>query len=400
MNSGSSIDSKIANQLLENRRAKNRARLSTNEANKSVRLRKGRTKTILKSAMDAALLAVEIYNKPRTTFRSEGFISMMVVAWNRLFHAYFNVTIGDRYYHKKTSSNRYEKIEGEKKAWELSTCIAKYGKLGEPVRKNLEFFIKLRNKIEHRHIDKREIDVLIFGECQALLYNFENTVVGLFGKEYALNESLVYSLQFAHLRTPQQRASSQAALSKDLQNIVSYIERYRTALPDDIFTSQEYSIKLLQIPKISNTTRSDLAVEFVRWDELSKEDREAYDKITTIIKDKKVIVEAANVGKLKPGDVVDRVKEAMPGLGFSMHTHTCLHKLLRIRPPSNSDDPFDTNTDFCHYDEAHGDYVYQDLWLELIINILQSGRTSVQDIHSAYREKENWDITDFPLTTG
>jgi hypothetical protein len=360
-----------------------------------MKLRKGRTKTILESAIDAALLAVEVYNKPRTAFRSECFISMMIIAWTRLFHAYFNSSIGDKYYYKKKNSNRYERIDGEKRAWELATCIPKYGQISEPVRKNLEFFIKLRNKIEHRHIDKRQIDVLIFGECQALLYNFENTVVGLFGKEYALNESLVYSLQFSHLRTPQQRASSRVALSKDLQDIVSYIDRYRSALADDVFTSQEYSIKLLQIPKISNTNRSDFAVEFVRWDELSQEDREAYEKITTIIKDKKVTVEAANVGRLKPGDVVDRVREALPEIGFSMHTHTCLHRLLKIRPPSNSDDPFETNTDFCHYDEAHGDYVYQDSWPEFIIAILQSGRTAVEDIHAAYREKENWDLAEF-----
>jgi len=64
-------------------------------------LRQGKTKSILESSLDSALLAVEIYNKPRTTFRSEGFITMMIIAWTRLFHAYFNVTIGDKYFYKK-----------------------------------------------------------------------------------------------------------------------------------------------------------------------------------------------------------------------------------------------------------------------------------------------------------
>ena len=119
-----------------------------------MKLRKGRTKTILNSAIDCALLAVEIYNKPRTTFRSEGFIAMMIVAWTRLFHAHFNSTIGDRYYYKK-SNGRFEIVQGEKKAWELSTCIRKYGDLSDEVKANLNFFIKLRNKIEHRHIEQR-----------------------------------------------------------------------------------------------------------------------------------------------------------------------------------------------------------------------------------------------------
>ncbi len=31
--------------------------------------------------------------------------------------------------------------------------------------------------------------MMIFGECQALLYNFENELIKLFGHEYALNEA-------------------------------------------------------------------------------------------------------------------------------------------------------------------------------------------------------------------
>src|SRR3990167_702899 len=163
-------------------------------------LRKGKTKSILESAVEAALLSVEIYNKPRSIFRAESYITLMILAWTRLFHAYFNNTIGDKYFYKKRKGYRYERIDGERKAWDLSTCINKYGELNEPVIKNLEFFVKLRNKIEHRHINKREVDTLIFGECQALLYNFENTMIKLFGPDYAINEALVYSLQFSHLR--------------------------------------------------------------------------------------------------------------------------------------------------------------------------------------------------------
>lgn len=360
-----------------------------------MRLRKGKTKTTLESSIDASLLAVEIYNKPRTAFRSEAYIAMMIIAWTRLFHAYFNTTIGNKYYYKK--NNRYERIDGERKAWELSTCISEYGKLKEPVKKNLEFFIKLRNKIEHRHIDKREVDILIFGECQALLYNFESTLINLFGETYALNESLVFTLQFSHLRKPEQNAASKVALSKDLKNIRNYVEQYRSSLSHNVFDSQEYSIKLLQIPKISNTNRSDLAIEFVRWDSLSEEDREAFEKVAAIIKDKRVKVEGINVGKLKRDDVVERVREALPGTRFSGHTHTCLFHLLSIRPPSNAEDPFDTNAAYCHYDEAHGDYLYQEEWPNLIVDLLQSGRFEVEQIHAAKRNNEKWDINE--LTT-
>jgi hypothetical protein len=127
-------------------------------------LRKGKAKSILESSIDSALLAIEIYNKPRTAFRSEGYISMMVIAWTKLFHAYFQATIGDRYYHKNPNG-RFKTKDGEKLAWELSTCVRKYGDISEAAKMNIKFFVRLRNKIEHRHINKKEVDVSIFGEC-------------------------------------------------------------------------------------------------------------------------------------------------------------------------------------------------------------------------------------------
>jgi len=266
-----------------------------------LKLRRGKTKRILNGSVDAALLGVEIYNKPRTTFRSEGYIALMIIAWTRLFHAYFRKTIGEKFYYKK-KNGRYEIVDGERKAWELKTCIRKYNELNEAVESNLYFFIGLRNKIEHRGVIGNEIDNLIFGECQSLLYNYENTLVHLFGLRYALHENLVYSLQFSHLRTEEQERAYKKALSKEIREVWNYVERYRTNLRDEVFNSQEYSIKLIQIPKISNTNRSDLAIEFVKWSELSEEDKERYDKLHTIIKDKVVERETAKIVRIKPSE--------------------------------------------------------------------------------------------------
>ena len=118
----------------------------------------------------------------------------------------------------------------ERKAWELKTCIndtKNTTSLSEPVKANLQFFIGLRNKIEHRNITKREVDVLIFGECQSLLYNYENFLIHIFGKEYALNESLAFALQFSYMRHEEQKQASKNVLSAELQEIRNYIEKYR-----------------------------------------------------------------------------------------------------------------------------------------------------------------------------
>lgn len=361
-------------------------------------LRKGKTKSTLESSIESALLAVEIYNKPRTPFRVEGFITQMIIAWTRLFHAHFNQTIGSKYYHKN-SNGRYQTIEGEKKSWELKTCISKYGTLEAGLKSNLNFFIKLRNKIEHRHIDRDEIGIMIFGECQSLLYNYENTLIDFFGEDYALNESLSFSIQFSRLRKKSQIQASKKLLSKEIKELKTFIDNYRTSLSDEVFNTQEYSIKLIQVPKIANTNRNDLAVEFVNWNSISKADRENYEKVTAIIKDKVLKKEAINPGKRKPGDVVTKINSDI-AFEFNHYDHKCLYCCFNIRPASANDieDPFDTNTNYCHYDEVHDDYIYQDEWAELIITCINNGTLTKEMWRSKFKKRESFDISKFEIT--
>jgi hypothetical protein len=361
-------------------------------------LRKGRTKSLLENSIDCALLAVEIYNKPRAPFRVESFITHMIMAWTRLFHAFFHQTAGETYFYKE-KNGRYKMIDGERKAWELKTCIIQYNNLSEPIKINLDFFIKLRNKIEHRSINKDEIGLMIFGECQSLLYNFENTLINIFGVEYALNESLAYSLQFSRLRTTKQQHSSRQLLSSEYKELLEFIRKYRENISDEIFATQEYSIKLIQVPKISNTGRNDLAVEFVNWNSISEDDKKKYDKLTTIVKDKVVKIEVINPGKLKPGKVIQLVNNSCP-IKINHTDHKHILAIFSIRPYKEfgkEQDPFDTNTKYCHYDEAHTDYLYQDAWVSFLISNITNGQLTKSFWKKSYDDREKVDIKKFEI---
>ena len=357
-------------------------------------LRKGRTKQILDSSIDSALLAVEVYNKPRTPFRVENYISLMIIAWTRLFHAYFYHTKGDVFYYKKENSNRYKRIDGEKKTWGLKDCMVEYKRLGErldeSVVANLIFFIKLRNKIEHRHISKEDIGLEIFGECQSLLYNYEKILVRFFGEKYSLNENLAFSLQFSVMRTMEQDMASKKMLSRDIKEIRKFIEKYRSELTEGVFNSQEYSIKLIQIPKILNNPKKNApAIEFVNWSNLSEEDKRNYEKIITLIKNKIVKTEVINPGKLKAGLVVDKIKEKTFIKNFNHYDHKCIYYLFSIRPISEEKlDVFETNTKYCHYDELHKDYVYQKAWAEFLIKIINENKITRKKWVDNFKKKE------------
>jgi len=149
---------------------------------------------------------------------------------------------------------------------------------------------------------------------------------------------------------------------------MGFVEKHRNNLSDEIFNSMEYSIKLIQIPKISNTNRADAAIEFVKWDSLNKQDKEAYEKLSVIIKDKRITVEGVNVRRFKPGEVVKEVNSLSSATKLTSNLHVVLYKLFEIRPSNGADEPFETNTTYCLYDETHGDYVYEQAWINLVLS--------------------------------
>lgn len=134
------------------------------------------------------------------------------------------------------------------------------------------------------------------------------------------------------------------------------------------------------------------------WDTLADADKkDAYEKITTIIKDKKIFTEAANVKRLKPGKVVSGVNELVPATKINVSTHTALWRIFSIRPENNAEDPFETNTEFCIYDETHADYVYEPAWVEFIAHLLQSQQLTLEQIKLHSSKNEKLDIEKYKL---
>src|ERR1039457_5041744 len=101
----------------------------------------------LSKARDAALAAVEIYNKPAIDFRAGNYIVLMVIAWTAVFHAIF-YRRGTRPWYELESTGkrkRYKRIDGDVAHWELAECIRQYFVTSNPPeRKNLEFILGLR----------------------------------------------------------------------------------------------------------------------------------------------------------------------------------------------------------------------------------------------------------------
>jgi hypothetical protein len=334
---------------------------------------------LIDKARESVLLAVQAYNNPLAAFRTPAYLVLMNIAFTALFHAIFE---RDRveYYYKKPDGTASRIIDGEPASWELTACADYYYRnANTPERANLRFLTELRNKIEHRFLPI--LDITIAGQCQAMLFNFEDLLKKEFGSFFDLGQSLALSLQFTEIAT-HQRDVIRRLQSKEYDLIRKYIESYQSDLPQEVLQSQKYSFRVFLIPRLGNhATSSDAAIEFVHYDSTKPEEMKHYEKQVAMIKDRVVHVQVANQGKLKPSTVSKRVSECT-GKTFTVSDHTCAWKLYKVRPREPK--PEGCQTEFCQYDEAHRDFVYTERWVQFLIEKV----SDPQEFHRirSYRE--------------
>lgn len=238
-----------------------------------------KVKVSLQKARDAGLLAVEIYNKPAIKFKSGGYITLMNIAWTALFHAiFFRNKI--KPFHRE-GGWKFIIREGDFLYWELEECLRQYYKedTSNPVRKNLDFFIPLRNKIEHKSLP--EIDSNIFGECQAMLLNFDELLEKEFGEEFCLRESLSFSLQLFPSRQSLSQAIKHNPVAKP---IIEFINNYRSSITTEIFESKQYTFKAFLIQVANHQSKEALPIQFINYDKLTESQKEEFGKFVAMVK--------------------------------------------------------------------------------------------------------------------
>lgn len=327
----------------------------------------------LEKCRAAAIAAVEAYNRPGRRFRTAQYLVMITIAWTALFHGIFYRRGRRPWYRKKTSGTgtgvRYFKVDGEPKHWDLSECLKQYyGGQNPPQRKNLQFLVGLRNKVEHRHLP--QLDASLYGECQAALLNLEALLIREFGQKYALAEQLAISLQFSQIIPPEKRQAAKALASGSAKSVKDYIERFRGGLPTPVLNSMKYSFNVFLVPKVANRqSAADVAVQFIHVDEASKEELERLEKLNVLIREKHIPI--VNLDLFKPGKVVDQLKARLP-FRVHMSIHTAAWKFFKVRPSGSDSHPERTRSEYCIYDGVHGDYLYTRAWIEKLVKALSN----------------------------
>lgn len=317
----------------------------------------------LSAARDEALLAVDLYNQSNRPRRLEAFFVHMHLAWLYLFQASYQRD-GNPYIFLK--NGQPELIDGEPKSWDLSKFARERWKENDPVRKNLELSILLRNKIEHRF--EEAISVAVAGYAQALLLNFNNELTAAFGEGATLGSELRFPV-FIGSFTREGAAQIAAAAQRTPSEIKKFLMEFESGLSKEVVEDHRFELRIHLIQKTGAKAEADVALTFVREADLTEDERMALAEIgkhgTTIIREQ--IREVVNAGKLKPRDVAKAVEARIP-YKFSVYSHfsrACY--TLAVRPRNGDSHPERTKIEYCVYDAPHKDYLYTEKFVDKLV---------------------------------
>ncbi len=286
----------------------------------------GSVKTeLVKKAREAMLAAVQLYNNPQVTFKAEAFITLSVIGWTYMLHAYYkSIGVDYRYYRIVGKKKTYDRTKyGAYKHWELERCLNDAScPLDSETSANLRFLIGVRHEIEHQMTDK--IDEYLSAKLQACAINFDYNICKLFGDRYNLSKELSLAIQFSPL-SPEQRDNLQDNLHITT-NVKNFVVDFENVLSDEALRSSRYAYRVLFVPiNAKRPGQADQVVEFVKSDSPLAEGLE---KAYAVIKE-------TEKRKYLPSEVVSLLK----GKGydrFSINKHTELWKSCDAKNPKFS----------------------------------------------------------------
>lgn len=202
-----------------------------------------KTELIVKSR-EAMMAAVQLYNNPQITFKTETFITLSIIAWTYLLHAYYaNKRIDYRYFHMNGKKKIYDRTKhGAYKHWELERCLEdKQSPIDSITTQNLKFLIGLRHEIEHQMTKK--IDASVSAKLQACSINYNFYIKKLFGNLFGVDQELGMVIQFSPIEAEQKETLLHN--EKIADNVKNFITTFEDTLTDDEIGNTHYAYRVV-----------------------------------------------------------------------------------------------------------------------------------------------------------
>ena len=278
---------------------------------------------LLKKSQEAALAAVQIFNNPNISFKSESYVVLMIIAWSYLLHAYYRKKkIEYRYFEQRGKRRKFDTTKhGAQKFWELERCLNDSNSpIDKDTANNLRFLIGLRHEIEHQMTSR--IDDILSARFQACCLNYNEYIKKLFNNKLGIEKHLSFSLQFSTISTEQKDLLKEH--TELPANIQGYIQDFDAELSNEEFSNPHYAYRILFVPKTANRKgQADRVIEFVKSDST----------LAKTVNKKYAVIKETEKQKYLPKQVVDLIK-AEGYHDFSLHYHTQLWQSMKAKDPA------------------------------------------------------------------
>ena len=318
----------------------------------------------LQHGRNAALSALRVWNDPTATFRTQNFALLFVTAWNSVALALLLRDGGE--WRALTEDGAPLLIDGREKAKEPSELVAAAlpGSRYEGLRRNVGFWIGLRNRVAHR--DLPALDAVVIPQAQAGLLNLEAVIAEHFGNDYLLAERLSVPLQLSGFRDPGVLASVkklQASLPLDVQTYLAGQAESNEQLTND----PTYMLRVTFLPVVPTSGRSpDVVAYFVKPGEVSEELGQALKEYTVLPK-----VVTPPRPNLIATQVVNAVSDQIP-YRFTVTMHTVAARNLKVRPEKGASDETITDPRYCEWVGSVKRHLYNQAWVDRLISELST----------------------------
>ncbi len=307
----------------------------------------------------AALAALRAWNDPIGLFRTETFALLLVAAWNSVALAVLE-RAGDEW-RELDDAGQPRLVEGQPVAKSTSELVgtALPGSQLLGTRRNIEFWIGLRNNVAHRHLPA--LDMTVIPQAQAAVLNFEIVLAEHFGNDYLLGESLSVPLQLTGFRDSGVLSSVkrlQASLPLDVQTYLAQ----QAELNMDLANDPTYQLRVTFVPTVPSSGRNpDVIAYFVRPGEVSEDLGQALKEYTVLSK-----VLTPPRPNLIASQVLEAVRDRIP-YRFTMPMHTAASRNLKARPPGDAVDQTATDPRYCEYVGSVKRHLYNQAWIGRLV---------------------------------
>jgi len=290
-------------------------------------------------AREAMTLAVQIFNSPSHRFKTEVFSVLANIAWTYLLHEFY-------------ARKGLKIIDADGHSLLLSQMLKRQDfPLSQGIQNNLESLKEIRDTVEHQLLGRSDTKWLTL--FQACCLNFDKALCDLFGARLTLQNELGLSLQFARLNFDQVATLQKYEVPEQIEALDA---RLKKGLSEEELSDLEYRFRVIYTMDAASKSKSH--VQFVHPDTPEAEQI------------RNVLV------KYKPSDemypykpsVVAKMVSKRAGVAFTSNDHAKAWKLYKVRPASDAKQPANTNTDYCIYHAAHGDYTFSEKWVAFLVD--------------------------------